>query len=121
EAVLAQYAGPATRVLDTRGRVVTPGLVDAHTHLVFAGTREHEYELRLQGAGYLEILAAGGGIIATVRATRQATAEELAAGMVPRLRMMLAHGTTTVEVKSGYGLSTTDEIKSLQAIRLVAE
>jgi imidazolonepropionase len=120
-AILAAHAGPDTRVVDAAGRVVTPGQVDAHTHLVFAGTREHEYEQRLQGAGYLEILAAGGGIMSTVRATRAASAQELAAGMVPRLRVMLAHGTTSVEVKSGYGLSTEDELKSLRAIRLVAE
>jgi imidazolonepropionase len=117
-AILAAHAGPETRIVDASRRVVTPGLVDAHTHLVFAGTREHEYEQRLQGAGYLEILAAGGGIMSTVRATRAASAEELAAGMVPRLRAMLAHGTTTVEVKSGYGLSTEDELKSLRAIRI---
>ncbi|HET7077091.1 MAG TPA: imidazolonepropionase [Chloroflexia bacterium] len=117
-AIRAAHAGPETRIVDASRRVVTPGLVDAHTHLVFAGTREHEYEQRLQGAGYLEILAAGGGIMSTVRATRAASAEELAAGMVPRLRAMLAHGTTTVEVKSGYGLSTEDELKSLRAIRI---
>jgi imidazolonepropionase len=117
-AILAAHAGPETRIVDASRRVVTPGLVDAHTHLVFAGTREHEYEQRLQGAGYLEILAAGGGIMSTVRATRAASAEELAAGMVPRLRAMLAHGTTTVEVKSGYGLCTEDELKSLRAIRI---
>ena len=120
-AILAAYAGPDTRILDADGHVVTPGLVDAHTHLVFAGTREHEYEQRLQGAGYLEILAAGGGIMSTVRATRDASVEELAAGMVPRLRTMLAHGTTSVEVKSGYGLSTEDELKSLRAIRIAGE
>ena len=73
-AILAAHAGPDTRVVDAAGRVVTPGLVDAHTHLLFAGTREHEYEQRLQGAGYLEILAAGGGIMSTVRATRAASA-----------------------------------------------
>src|SRR5690348_11448949 len=119
--ILARYQGPATRILDAGGRVVTPGLVDAHTHLVFAGSREHEYEQRLQGADYLAILAAGGGIMATVRATREASAEELAAGMVPRLRTMLAYGTTSVEVKSGYGLSTEDELKSLRAIRIAGE
>jgi imidazolonepropionase len=121
DTILAAHGGPGTRVVDAAGRVVTPGLVDAHTHLVFAGSREHEYELRLQGAGYLEILAAGGGIMATVRATREASAQELAAGMRGRLETMLRYGTTSVEVKSGYGLSTSAELKSLNAIRLLAE
>ncbi|MGI8586236.1 MAG: imidazolonepropionase [Chloroflexia bacterium] len=119
--VVTAWGGPGTRVIDVTGRVVTPGLVDAHTHLVFAGSREHEYEQRLQGAGYLEILAAGGGIMSTVRATRAASAQELAAGMVPHLHAMLAYGTTSVEVKSGYGLSTEAELRSLTAIRLAQE
>ncbi|HMA34043.1 MAG TPA: imidazolonepropionase, partial [Chloroflexia bacterium] len=118
--ILATYAGPQTRIVEAPDQVVTPGLVDAHTHLVFAGSREHEYERRLQGAGYLEILAAGGGIMATVQATRAASPAALAAGMLPHLRTMLAHGTTAVEVKSGYGLSTAAELRSLEAIQLVA-
>lgn len=119
-AIHAAYAGPQTHLVDARGGVVTPGLVDAHTHLVFMGSREHEYELRLQGADYLAILAAGGGIMATVRATREASVAELAAHMRPHLQTMLAHGTTTVEIKSGYGLSTAAELRSLEAIRQVA-
>ncbi len=117
---LATHRGPQTQVIDARDAVVTPGLVDAHTHLVFAGDRAAEYEMRLAGAGYLAIMAAGGGIMSTVRATRAATEDELAAGMRPRLARMLAHGTTTVEVKSGYGLSTADELKSLRAVRRLA-
>lgn len=118
-AILAAHAGPATEVVDAAGRVVTPGLVDAHTHLVFAGSREREYEARLEGAAYLDILAAGGGIMSTVRATRAASGPELAAGLRGHLRTMLAHGTTSVEVKSGYGLSTAAELRSLGAIRLL--
>lgn len=120
-AILAAHGGPQTEIIDAGGRVITPGLVDAHTHLVFAGTREGEYEARLQGAGYLEILAAGGGIMSTVRATRAASGPELAEGMRGHLRAMLAHGTTSVEVKSGYGLSTEAELRSLGAIRLLVE
>jgi imidazolonepropionase len=117
---LAAHRGPETAIIDARDAVITPGLVDAHTHLVFAGDRAAEYEMRLAGAGYLEIMAAGGGIMSTVRATRAASEEELAAGMRPRLARMLAHGTTAVEVKSGNGLSTTGELKSLRAIRRLA-
>ena len=101
--------------------MVTPGLVDAHTHLVFAGRREQRVRVRLQGAGYLEILAAGGGIMATVRATRDAGGAGAGRGHAWAAATMLAHGTTSVEVKSGYGLSTEAELRSLRAIRLLAE
>src|SRR5437773_3661936 len=111
------YHGPETVVIEARDAVITPGLVDAHTHLVFAGDRAAEYEQRLAGASYLDIMAAGGGIMSTVRATRAASEDELVDLMRPRLGRMLAHGTTTVEVKSGYGLSTADELKSLRAVR----
>src|SRR5207245_3909610 len=103
-------------VLDLPGKVVLPGLVDSHTHLIFAGTREDEFEQRLQGATYQEIAAAGGGISATVRRVRQSTKDELKELARPRLRRMLAAGVTTVEVKSGYGLTFADELKSLEAI-----
>jgi len=102
--------------VDARGGLVTPGLVDAHTHLVFAGTREAEWQLRMRGAGYLEILAAGGGILSTVAATRAATADELAAGARRRLDEMLANGTTTAEAKSGYGLDTATELRLLEVL-----
>jgi imidazolonepropionase len=102
--------------VDACGGLVTPGLVDAHTHLVFAGTREGEWPMRRQGAGYLEILAAGGGILSTVAATRAATADELAAGARRRLDEMLANGTTTAEAKSGYGLDVETELRSLEVI-----
>ncbi|MEZ4609298.1 MAG: hypothetical protein R2838_03410 [Caldilineaceae bacterium] len=95
------------------GRAVIPGLVDPHTHVVFGGDRVHEFELRVQGASYMEIMAAGGGILSTVRATRSAPADELFATAYRRLDEMLALGTTTVEIKSGYGLDTATELKML--------
>src|SRR5215216_3735450 len=106
----------ATERIDARGKAVLPGFVDAHTHVIFAGDRVDEFERRLQGATYLEIMAAGGGIMATVRATRAASAEQLAAESAARLAKMLAHGTTTAEAKSGYGLTTADELKLLRVI-----
>lgn len=100
--------------LDAHGGVVTPGLVDPHTHLLFAGSREAELELRQRGAGYMEILAAGGGILSTVAATRASTAEELAAHGRRWLDEMLTHGTTTIEAKSGYGLELATELRLLE-------
>lgn len=100
--------------LDARGGTVTPGLVDPHTHLLFAGSREGELELRQRGAGYMEILAAGGGILSTVAATRAASEDELAAHGRRWLDVMLANGTTTVEAKSGYGLDLATELRLLQ-------
>lgn len=110
----------AVRV-DGGGAVGLPGFVDSHTHLVFAGSREQEYALRARGAAYQEIAAAGGGILSTVRVTRQATVEELVALARPRLGRLLEHGTTTAEVKSGYGLTTADELKMLEAVRRLDE
>jgi imidazolonepropionase len=108
--------------LDARGGAVTPGLVDAHTHLLFAGSREGELELRQRGAGYLDILAAGGGILSTVAATRAASEEALAAHGRRWLDEMLGHGVTTVEAKSGYGLDLATELRLLDvAHRLGAE
>src|SRR5512146_665107 len=107
--------------LDAAGGTVTPGLVDPHTHLVFGGSREGELVLRQRGAGYLEILAAGGGILSTVAATRAATAEELAAHGRMWLDEMLTHGVTTIEAKSGYGLDLATELRLLDvAFRLGA-
>ncbi|NLE75857.1 MAG: imidazolonepropionase [Chloroflexi bacterium] len=113
-------AWSARETLDASGRVVLPGFVDAHTHLVWAGDRAAEFEMRLQGATYLEIMAAGGGIMHTVEATRASDSAQLAAESLPRLRQMLAHGTTTAETKTGYGLRTADELKQLQVIRQLA-
>ena len=102
--------------LDAAGGLVTPGLIDSHTHLVFAGTREVEWQMRSRGAGYLEILAAGGGILSTVAATRAASEADLLAGARARLREMLAGGTTTAEAKSGYGLDTPTELRQLDVV-----
>ncbi|MEA2574551.1 MAG: imidazolonepropionase [Chloroflexia bacterium] len=115
--ILHSYRGGDTGLIDATGKTVTPGLVDAHTHLVWSGYRDEEYEMRLRGATYLEIMAAGGGIMSTVRATRVANEGELKSKARERLRRMLEHGTTTVEIKSGYGLSVEDELKCLWAIR----
>jgi imidazolonepropionase len=105
------------RVVDARGATVVPGFVDPHTHVVFAGDRRHELLRRLGGASYAEIAAEGGGIVRTVGATRSATEDELVAGALPRLAAMLASGTTTAEVKSGYGLTFEAELRMLRAIR----
>lgn len=112
---------PGEHVVDVAGRWITPGLIDCHTHLVWAGDRAGELDRRLAGASYAEIAAAGGGIRATVRATRLASVEELAAVAAERLRPLLAEGLTTVEIKSGYGLSLAAELAQLRAARRVAE
>jgi len=108
------YALHQFAVLDASGGTVTPGLVDPHTHLLFAGSREDELELRQRGAGYLEILAAGGGILSTVAATRAASADDLATHGRRWLDEMLGHGVTTVEAKSGYGLDLPTELRLLE-------
>lgn len=113
--------GGVDQTLDARGGTVVPGLVDCHTHVVFAGSREDEFVRRIAGASYIEILEAGGGIKDSVRALRDAGVEDLVRQSEPRLRRMLAAGTTTVEAKSGYGLSPADELKTLEAIRLLDE
>ncbi len=112
---------PGESVLEAGGRVLLPGFVDAHTHALFAGDRLDELELRRQGKSYLEILAAGGGILSTVRAVRQSSERELADRLRERLYWMLEQGTTSMEIKSGYGLSTRDELKMLRAIQRAAE
>ena len=116
-AVGAKVEAPAdAEVIDAQGRVLMPGFVDCHTHACWAGDRLNEWEQRLRGVPYLEILKAGGGIHATVRAVRDATKKQLAAHLKERLAAMLAEGTTTVEIKSGYGLETEEELKMLRAI-----
>lgn len=104
-------------IIDAGGALVTPGLIDAHTHLIFGGWREHELSMKRQGVPYLEILAKGGGILSTVRSTRSATQEELEDKAEEILREMLALGVTTCEAKSGYGLDTETELKQLRAAK----
>ena len=106
--------------IDCEGRWITPGLIDPHTHLIYGGDRAHEFELRLAGASYEEIARAGGGIVSTMKATRAASETRLVQAAMPRLDALLAEGATTVEIKSGYGLSTADELKALRAARALA-
>jgi len=107
----------ATHAIDAQRRWATPGLVDCHTHVVYAGNRAGEFEQRLEGASYADIAAAGGGIRATVAATRAADDATLVAASAPRVRAMIDQGTTTVEIKSGYGLDTANELKQLRVAR----
>ena len=113
---LAQSQGPV-HTIEARGKLVTPGLIDPHTHLVFAGTREYELEQRLKGTRYMDILKSGGGILQTCEHTRLATKEELRKQSTARLDQFLLHGVTTIEAKSGYGLTLEDEIKQLKTAR----
>jgi imidazolonepropionase len=109
----------AAETIDCAGRLVTPGLVDCHTHLVFAGDRAAEFEQRLEGATYEQIAAAGGGILSTVRATRAADEAALVEAALPRLDRLIAEGVTTIEIKSGYGLDRDTELRMLRAAREV--
>ncbi len=106
---------------DLGGRLVTPGFVDCHTHIVFGGDRAMEFEMRLNGASYEEVARAGGGIVSTVTATRTASLEDLVAGALPRLDTLIGEGATVVEVKSGYGLDGETELNTLRAARRLAE
>ncbi|MEG3122288.1 imidazolonepropionase [Sphingomonas sp. GB1N7] len=111
----------AAETVDCGGRLITPGLIDCHTHLVHGGNRAVEFEQKLAGASYEEIARAGGGILSTMRATRAASEDDLVASALPRLDALIAEGVTTVEVKSGYGLSLNSERKMLRAIRALAD
>ena len=123
------YAGPraeaptftASAQIDCGERLITPALIDAHTHLVHGGHRAREFELRLAGASYAEIARGGGGIVSTMRATRAANEDELVASALPRLDALLAEGVGTVEIKSGYGLDLPSELKMLRAARRLGE
>jgi imidazolonepropionase len=110
----------ADQIIDCMGRLLTPGLIDCHTHLVHAGNRAREFEQRLAGVSYEEIARQGGGIVSTVNATRAATDEQLLAESLPRLAALINEGVTTVEIKSGYGLSLEHERKQLQVARALA-
>ena len=112
-----QSSFDADEVLDARGCVLLPGFVDPHTHLIWAGERAGEFDLRIQGASYREIMAAGGGIASTVEATRSADLDELVELGRARAQTMFAHGTTTAEAKSGYGLDISTELRMLEAIK----
>jgi imidazolonepropionase len=122
------YAGPAdgaptkaAKTTDCGGRLITPGLIDCHTHLVHGGNRANEWAMRLEGASYEDISRAGGGIVSTMRATRAASEAKLIDTALPRLDALIAEGVTTIEIKSGYGLDTENELKMLRAARAVGE
>ncbi len=123
------FAGPASDApdrggaadIDCHGRAVIPGFVDAHTHLVFAGDRADEFAMKMGGASYAEVAAAGGGILSTVAATRAATEDDLFDTAALRVRRMIASGTTTVEIKSGYGLNLQTELRLLRVARRLGE
>jgi imidazolonepropionase len=122
------YAGPAANLPESfadfpnenlNGRLVTPGLIDCHTHVVFGGDRAREFEMRLEGASYEEVARAGGGIVATVKATRSASEDELLKGALSRVDALIAEGVTGIEIKSGYGLDQETELKMLRVARKV--
>ena len=111
------YQGDKANMENLGGRLVTPGLIDCHTHLVFGGDRAREFEMRLKGASYEEISKAGGGIVSTMKATRSSSLDELVESALPRLDALIAEGVTTLEIKSGYGLTIDDEMRMLRAAR----
>ncbi|OOG42922.1 imidazolonepropionase [Polaromonas sp. A23] len=120
-ALPAEVKKRSTREHDAGGALITPGLIDCHTHLVYGGDRAHEFELRLQGASYEDVARAGGGIASTVKATRLASEQELAAQSMKRLQALMAEGVTTVEIKSGYGLALEHERKTLRVARALGQ
>ncbi|WP_181183611.1 MULTISPECIES: imidazolonepropionase [unclassified Mesorhizobium] len=121
QADMPAATGQGAETIDCEGRWITPGLIDCHTHLVYAGNRANEFEMRLAGATYEEVARAGGGIVSSVKSLRTAGEDELVAETLPRLDALMAEGVTTVEVKSGYGLDLDNEKKSLRAARRLAD
>ncbi len=121
EADLPAYNEDDVKVINGQGKWLTPGLIDCHTHLVYGGNRAHEFEMRLQGKSYQEIAEAGGGIVSTVKATRDASEAELLATALPRLSALHQQGVTTVEIKSGYGLDLDNEVKMLKVAGQLAK
>ena len=121
EADMPATAGQGAETIDCAGRWITPGLIDCHTHLIYAGNRANEFEMRLAGATYEEVARAGGGIVSSVKSLRAASEDELVAQTLPRLDALISEGATTVEVKSGYGLDADSEKKSLRAARRLAD
>ena len=121
EAGLPFPLNQAAEVIDCGGRWITPGLIDCHTHLVHAGDRANEFEMRLAGASYEEVARAGGGIVSSVRSLREASEDELVRQSLPRLDALIAEGVTTIEIKSGYGLDLENEAKTLRAARRLTE
>jgi imidazolonepropionase len=120
EGGMIAYVGverPKGKAIDCGGRLLTPGLIDCHTHIVYGGNRANEFEMRLNGAAYADIARAGGGIMSTVRATRSASEDELLASALKRLDSLLSEGVTTIEIKSGYGLDVETEMKMLRVAR----
>lgn len=118
---LPKYDANTVKVIDGQGKWLTPGLIDCHTHLVYGGNRANEFEMRLQGKSYQEIANAGGGIVSTVAATRKASEAELFASALPRLTALHQQGVTCIEIKSGYGLDTQNEVKMLKVAGQLAE
>lgn len=121
DSILRDHAATGVELIDADGKVVMPGFVDCHTHLVYAGSREFELELKAKGKSYMQIMQEGGGIYRTVRDTRAAPWHDLFHQSAKRLESMIAHGSTTIEVKSGYGLDKTVEIRMLETIRRLAD
>ncbi|KTC87617.1 MULTISPECIES: imidazolonepropionase [Legionella] len=121
EALPSEYQQQAKVIDDCRNQLITPGLIDCHTHLVYAGERANEFKQRLEGVSYAEIAKAGGGILSTVRQTRAASEEDLLQQSLPRILAMRAEGVTTVEIKSGYGLDLETELKMLRVARRLGE